>query len=110
LTGLIGTLAVIALIAIGVWLLGSIALRLSGLLLVLAGLFGTATGQPAGLLVAVLGGLAWLGGHWLYAFKHHQFRSALAGRLFATGLLARADPTRGWGVPTLPTERPTDRR
>jgi hypothetical protein len=110
LTGLIGTLAVIALIAIGVWWLGSVVLRLGGLLIGLAGLFGAATGQPAGLLVAAIGALAWVGGHWLYAFKHHHFRSGLAGRLFASPILARLDPTRGWGVATVPAERPPERR
>lgn len=109
-TGLIGTLAVVALIAIGVWWLGSIALRIGGLLLILAGLFGAATGQPAGVLVAAIGAAAWLGGQWLYAFKHHEFRSLLAGRLFASPILERINPTRGWGTPTVPAERPRDRR
>lgn len=100
-TGVLGTAALIALIALGVWLFGSFALRLGGLLLFLLGLFGLVQGTPASLIIVLLGGVAWLGGHWLFAYKHHVFKSGIAQRLFQQTFLSRLDPTRGWGVPTV---------
>jgi len=100
-TGVLSTVALLALIALGVWSFGFFALRFGGLLLFLLGLVGLLQGTPAALLVVVIGGVAWLGGHWLFARKHHVFRSAITKRLFAQTLLSRVDPTRGWGVPTV---------
>ena len=40
--GLATTLALIALIALGAWLIGSLALRIGGALIVIAGLVGAA--------------------------------------------------------------------
>lgn len=100
-TGLLSTGALLVLIALGVWLFGSFALRLGGLLLFVLGLFGLTQGTPASLLVTVIGAVAWLGGHWLFAYKHHVFKSAIAQRIFQQTFLARVDPTRGWGIPTV---------
>jgi len=100
-TGVLGTVALLVLIALGVWLFGSFALRLGGLLLFLLGLFGLAQGTPASLVIVLLGGIAWLGGHWLFAYKHHFFKSGIAHRIFQPTPLSRIDPTRGWGVPTV---------
>lgn len=100
-TGVLSTVALLVLIGLGVWIFGSFALRLAGLLLFLLGLVGLLQGTPAALIVVMIGGVAWLGGHWLFAYKHHAFRSAIAQRLFAQTFLARVDPTRNWGVRTV---------
>jgi hypothetical protein len=98
---MLSTFALLVLIALGVWIFGSFALRLGGLLLFLLGLVGLLQGTPAALIVVVIGGVAWLGGHWLFAYKYHAFKSMIAQRLFQQTFLARVDPTRGWGVPTV---------
>jgi hypothetical protein len=103
---LIATLAVIALIALGVWLLGSIVLRIAGVLIVLAGLVAAVQGQSGGLLVVAIGAVAWAPGHWLYAYRHHAYRSPLARRLFLSRPRRGLDPARGWVVPTTPRPRP----
>lgn len=62
--GVLSAVALLALIALGVWIFGSFALRLGGLLLFLLGLVGLLQGTTTALLVVVIGGVAWLGGHW----------------------------------------------
>lgn len=98
--GLLGTFGLLVAIAVGVWLVGSFALRIGGLLLFLLGLYLLTEGKAGALLIVVLGGIAWLGGHWLFAFKYHVFKSAIAQRIFQQTPLWRMDPTRGWAVPT----------
>lgn len=51
--------------------------------------------STAALLVTVIGTVAGLGGHWLFAYKHHVFRSAIARRIFQQKLLGprRTRPT-----------------
>jgi hypothetical protein len=98
------------LIGLGVWLVGSIVLRIAGVLIVLAGLISAVTGSIVGLVAAALGLLVWLAGHWLYGFRHHRFVSPLARRAFKTTPLRRIDPTRGWGVPTAAVPAERDRR
>ncbi len=102
-TALVSLLAVLALGSIAVWLVGSFALRVGGTLLLLAGLLGlaTATEPGASVIALVLGALAWLAGHWIYAYRHHAFRGPLARRIFLRLLPHRLDPTRGWGVPVV---------
>jgi hypothetical protein len=104
-TGLLSLLATGVLVALGIWLLGGIVLRVGGVLLVAGGLLSTATtGSPSAALLTMLGGLAWLAGHWLFAVRHHYFSSPLARRIFLETLPARLVPTRQWGIPTfLPT-------
>jgi hypothetical protein len=96
---LIATFALIALIALGFWLIGSLVLRVVGVLIVIAGLVGAVQGQTAGLLVAAIGAVAWLAGHSLYAYRHDVYRSPLARRLFLSRPLQALDPTRGWAIP-----------
>jgi hypothetical protein len=94
------------LVALALWLLGGVLLRVGGLLFAVGGLLFTATsGSPAMAAASILGGLAWLGGHWLYAVRHHYFRSPLARRVFHEALPRQLDPTRGWGIPNVPPER-----
>lgn len=99
-SGVLSTVALLALIGLGVWIFGSFALRLGGLLLFLLGLFGLTQGSGGALTVVLLGAVAWLGGHWLFAYKHHLFKSGIAQRIFQLTPLARLDPTRGWVIPT----------
>jgi hypothetical protein len=55
-TGLLSLLATGVLVALGVWLLGGVLLRVGGILLVAGGLLSTAaTGSPAAALLTVLG-------------------------------------------------------
>lgn len=89
---LAGTLALLALIGVAVWLFGSFALRAGGLLLFFLGLFGLITGTPEALVMVVLGIGAWLGGHWLYAVKHGVHKSALAGKLLDWSVPHRRAP------------------
>jgi hypothetical protein len=93
-----GVLATIVL-----WMIGGTLLRVAGLMVILAGLASTAiSGRPSGAVAALIGSVVWLAGHWLYAVRHHHFRSPLARRIFLTVLPAPLDPTRGWGVPNVP--------
>jgi hypothetical protein len=102
---LLSVLASGVLIALGVWLLGGAVLRLGGTLLAVGGLFATATtGSLSAALVAVLGALAWLAGHWLFALRHHYFVSPLARRVFNDALPV-LNPTRRWGIPNVPPQR-----
>jgi hypothetical protein len=97
---LLAALAIVALAALGTWLLGSVVLRLAGVVLIVAGLIGTATGRTFGLVVAAVGALAWVAGQYLYGLRHHAFASPLAHRLFTHRPLRRIDPTRQWEIPT----------
>lgn len=93
------TIAVLVLASVGLWVFGGVVLRLGGLLLFLSAAVGLALGADAGgaLLVGALGALLWAAGHWLFAFRHQEFKSPLARRLFAR-LPAPLDPTRSWAV------------
>jgi hypothetical protein len=101
------TLAIAILILLVAWRVGAFALRVGGVVLVLVGLVMVAAGvDPVGATVAiVLGVISWLGGHWLYALRHHEYRGALAERIFLQLLPDRLDPTRGWIVPTSGEQR-----
>jgi hypothetical protein len=92
---LLGPLAAIALTAMCGWVLGSLVLRAGGLFLVVAALLTLATGGGvlAGLGGLTLGTAAWLAGHWLYGYRHHEYRSPLAARVFRHAL-RRLDPIR----------------
>ncbi len=94
------------LVALGVWVLGGLVLRIGGTLLIVGGLLSTAaTGSPSSALLTVVGALAWLAGHWLYAVRHHYYSSPLARRVFLEALPARLDPTRRWSIPNIPPDR-----
>ena len=87
----IGTLALTLICA---WAFGGIALRLAGVLLVLAGLLGLSlSGNANGALDFALGTCLWLAGHLHFRWRHGAFKSALAewlclaaARLWRSGL------------------------
>lgn len=106
------TFALIALLLIAAWVAGSLVLRVGGLLTVLVSL-AAGPASPTGLPVVIAGGIAWLTGHWLYALRHHYYRSPLARRLYLQALAPRLDPTRRWATPTTTAadpSRPSDDR
>ena len=93
--------------ALAAWVIGGWVLRTAGAILAVGGLLGTAvTGSLAMAVATLLGTVAWLAGHWLYAVRHHAFRTPLARRIFLNGLPSRLDPTRRWGVPAIPRGAP----
>jgi len=105
-TGLLSLLATGVLVALGVWLLGGIVLRVGGVLMIAGGLLSTAaTGSPSAALLTVFGVVAWLGGQWLFAMRHHCFSSPLARRVFHEVLPRQLDPTRGWGIANVPPDQ-----
>src|SRR5215218_6663882 len=93
------TLGFLILGALALWFLGGLVLRLGGLLIFVAGAAGVARGNAGGILVATLGALGWLAGHWHYALRHQEYKSPLARHLFSRRPLAWLDPTRDWSVP-----------
>src|SRR5215467_6051304 len=93
------TIGVLLLGALALWFLGGLVLRLVGLLIFLAGAVGVARGDAGGILVAALGALGWLAGHWHYALRHQEYKSPLARHLFSRRPLTWLDPTRDWSVP-----------
>jgi hypothetical protein len=104
-TDLLSIAASGVLVALGLWLLAGIALRVGGMVLAVGGLVSTAaTGSPAMAVATLVGGLAWLARHWLFALHHHYFRSPLARRVVLE-VMPALDPTRQWGLPNIPPER-----
>jgi hypothetical protein len=104
---LLRPLAIAVFVALAAWCFGGLALRVGGVMLFAGTLLTTAeTASLAGVAFASLGGLAWLGGHWLYAVRHHYFTSPLARHIFFQVLPRRLDPTRRWGIRTLPDRAP----
>ena len=88
-------LAIVALGLLFVWVLGGLLLRLSGLVLALGGAGLVAlSGNANGILAFAIGAALWLAGHWLYALRHGQYKSPLAGFLFCRCAPAWLDPTR----------------
>lgn len=93
------TVATVLLGLMALWLFGGLALRIGGLLTVLAGAFGAAQGgEPSGLLLVFAGGLLWLAGHWHYALRHQAYKSAFARHFFCRWAPAWLDPTRDWAL------------
>jgi hypothetical protein len=100
---MIATIFALILLAVMVaWVAGSLLLRAGGLLTVLVGLTLTPA-HPVALVAVLAGAIAWLAGHWLFALRHHHYRSPLARRIYLQALPARLDPTRGWAIPTTTT-------
>lgn len=95
-TALVGSLI---LGALALWFLGGFLLRLGGLLIFVAGAVGVAGGNADGVLVAGLGALGWLAGHWHYALRHQEYKSPLARHFFSRWPLSWLDPARDWSVP-----------
>jgi hypothetical protein len=76
------------------WMLGGIALRLGGALAFWAGLVGLlATGAADALLLALVGGLAWLLGQGHHLLRRGYVRSPLARAILGTlsGLVGHGD-------------------
>lgn len=83
----------------GFWIFGGIALRVIGVFFVIAGVANLLfLHDPFALFVVVLGFALWLAGHWHFAFRHHEYKSPLARRIFLQILPPRWDPTRNWGT------------
>lgn len=104
-----GLVKLVALVILGLmlaWLFGGLLLRLGGLFLMVVMLFalvsGADDGLQAGTTYAVLwlgaGALMWLAGHWHFAFRRGQPKSALADELFCR-LPAGLDPLGRCRVP-----------
>lgn len=105
-SALVRIVAWASIIGIGIWLIGGPALRIGGAASMTVGLLIAAdTGSISACLIATLGGLAWLAGHWLFAARNHYYRSPLARRIFLVAMPRRLDPTRVWGLPTITPER-----
>ncbi len=105
-TAALSLLASGILVALAVWLLGGFVLRVGGAVLAIGGLLSTAvTGSPAMAAATILGGVAWLAGHWLYAVRHHEYASPLARRVFNQVLPRTLNAARRWGVRVLPAAR-----
>lgn len=93
----ISALGILALVALLIWILGGIVLRLGGLLVAMAGLAGLViSGEVAGVLVFLIGAALWLAGQLHYALRHQEYKSPLARHLFCCWLPAPLDPTRQW--------------
>lgn len=106
-SGLLSLAATAILAALAIWVIGGWVLRTAGAILALGGLACTAdTGSLTMAVATLVGAVAWLAGHWLYAVRHHYFRTPLARRIFLEALPSRLDPTRRWGVPTTPQGAP----
>jgi hypothetical protein len=103
---MLSVLATGILIALGLWLFGSIVLRAGGVVLAVGGLMSTAmTGSPAMAAASILGALAWLAGHWLFAVRNHYYASPLARRVFNQALPRTLNTARRWGIRVLPVDR-----
>ena len=92
----LGTIAIVLLLA---WAFGGVLLRVGGALVLWAGLLGLVlTGNANGLLMVLMGGLAWLVGQAHYALRHGDAKSPLAASIFdaAAALLRRRHPSREW--------------
>jgi hypothetical protein len=88
-------LSIVALGFLFVWVLGGPLLRIGGLILVLSGAGLVAlSGNANGILVFAIGAALWLAGHWLYAFRHLEYKSPLADFLFCRCAPGWLDPAR----------------
>src|ERR687898_2589545 len=91
-------IVIVAAVLVALWALGSTLLRLAAWVLWISAAVGLAIEDGTGLgpaLLAILGLLLWLGGHWLFAYKHGFYRSPLAQRILTRALPRRLDPTHG---------------
>jgi hypothetical protein len=100
------TIGAVALGLLIAWLLGGFLLRAVGAVLILSGIVGLVVlGEGGGILVAGIGAGVWLAGHWHYALRHQEYKSALARQIFCRWAPAWLDPTRGWAIPIEAGER-----
>lgn len=80
--------ALLAIGALATWIFGSIIARVAGALIVLESLLrialaDTARDQPTRYAWLAAGIAIWLLGHWMWAYKHRTWRSALALKAFS---------------------------
>ena len=100
---LIAAIGIAIIASAGFWIAGGVLLRAAGLIVaMLAALNLAIVGDPAAILLFLVGLALWLLGHWHYALRHHTYKSPLARRIFCQVLPPRLDPTRGWGIPVVP--------
>lgn len=96
--GTVSLLALIAIVALIAWTVGSFLARLVGALLVLDALLKLTTigVNPAAFVTVAeylaIGIAVWLLGHWIWAFKHRTWRTQLAYRSFGLPLLRALAP------------------
>ncbi|MGY1969007.1 hypothetical protein ACW9HH_32635 [Nocardia gipuzkoensis] len=98
-SSIFGAVGITIVVVVVVWVFGDTVARWTGLLLLVAGAGYMVGGLVRGAMMAAVGLLLWLAGHWVFAYKHHVWKSALAQRMFTSPRLRRLDPTRGWVVP-----------
>jgi hypothetical protein len=104
-SGLVRIAAWVVVTGVGLWLFGGLLLRAGGAFSLAAGLLMAAsTGSLAAAVIAALGWIAWLCGHWLFAVRNHYYRFPLAHRVFLAALPRSFDATRRWGLPNVPPE------
>jgi hypothetical protein len=81
-TSVLSTGAIVALVALAAWMLGSFVLRWGGAFLGLMSLVGLATnGDPLMFWRLIPAAIFWVAGHWLYARRHGVYKSMLAATL-----------------------------
>lgn len=78
----LSTGAIVALVALAGWMLGSFVLRWGAAFLGLMSLATLASdGDPIVLWVLIPAALCWIAGHWLYERRHGAYKSMLAATL-----------------------------
>ncbi|WP_225730954.1 MULTISPECIES: hypothetical protein [unclassified Nocardia] len=107
--------AVAALICLLLWRIGAFLARILGAGLVIVALAALATGGSAltWSVLAVVGGVSWLLGHTLSAFKARRWESRLAETLISRTFLAFLDPVgrrKPKSEPKRDAEKPVRRR
>lgn len=102
----LGTIGLLALIGLGVWLFGPFVLRVGGVFIALLGVFGLLTGTPEAVALVVIGAVAWGAGTLLGKLKQSGGRprfpvpadgvDALDAPCRETGKVKYGDEDEGW--------------
>lgn len=101
---MVEAIGALAALGVAIWLLGGIALRILGAVVVFGGIVNATQGEGWGLGVMLSGGVLWLAGHWHFALRHRYWKSPLAESI-ARRLPLVPNPAAGWGVPGVDTGR-----
>jgi hypothetical protein len=105
------TLGAVALGLLIAWRLGGVLLRAVGAVLIFSGIVALAVlGDGVGILVSGIGAGVWLAGHWHYALRHQEYKSALARQIFCRWAPAWLDPTRNCAISVDGGERRRSRK